>query len=213
MSTIDYRGSYKGRFARQRFAVMNFYRELAIGTVLDVGGGENRLQRVMSETKVVSVDLYHSPTVKADLNGFCLPFASECFDTVVCLDVLEHIDAIHFAFDELLRVAKSYVLISLPNTARWKQRMHFLLSGKISGKYGLPVRESGDRHHWVVNYREAQAFVHARTKGTAFKVAREFPYFYQFSGLAGPLVSWLMRRIAPVEASAWSYWCLLESRR
>ena len=36
-------------------------------------------------------------------------------DCVVCTDVLEHVNNLHEVFEELIRITKRYVIISVPN--------------------------------------------------------------------------------------------------
>jgi len=53
--------------------------------------------------------------------------------------VLEHTNNIHKSFEELCRVARKFVVITLPNAYELKTRLKFLLGLPHSGKYGLPV--------------------------------------------------------------------------
>lgn len=49
-----------------------------------------------------------------------LPFADKTFDTVVCTQVLEHIDEHEVAIGELKRVARNYVVVTVPNEPYFK---------------------------------------------------------------------------------------------
>jgi hypothetical protein len=82
---------------------------------------------------------------------------------------LEHLDNIHYAFDELCRVARRYVIIGLPNMYEWRFRVMFLMGKRLSGKYGLPVEPPQDRHRWLFSLKEARCFVQERALKLGFK--------------------------------------------
>lgn len=88
-----------------------------------------------------------------------LPFDDNSFDVVTALDVLEHLDNPHGALQELFRVAKKSVLISLPNMHYIEFRWRFLRGHGLSGKYKFPPQPILDRHRWVLSYSEALAFI------------------------------------------------------
>jgi len=88
-----------------------------------------------------------------------LPFNSKEFDVVCALDVLEHVDRIHSAVSEIKRIAKSSIIISLPNIAHWSFRLRFLLKGELSGKYNFHSAPTIDRHRWVTNYDQSRKFI------------------------------------------------------
>lgn len=56
----------------------------------------------------------------------------------MALDVLEHTNTIHHAFDELCRVARRHVIIALPNQYEIHDRWLTVRGRNRSGKYGLP---------------------------------------------------------------------------
>ncbi len=96
---------------------------MANGRVLDVGCGNRWVERCLpSNTQYVGLDY---PTTiskgyagKADVfsDGQCLPFASNSFDTVVLMDVLEHLPAPDLAISEAWRILKpgGILLIQVP---------------------------------------------------------------------------------------------------
>ncbi len=98
-------------------------------SILDVGCGNGYfINSLLSEQpdrfdRVVGLDrseeaLSHvrSETIKSDI--IKLPFDTGTFDLVTCLEVLEHLPYPDFqqALDELARVSRSHILISVPNT-------------------------------------------------------------------------------------------------
>jgi SAM-dependent methyltransferase len=92
-----------------------------------------------------------------------LPFAQAAYDFVVALDCLEHLNDLQAGAEELLRVAKKAVIITLPNMAYVKQRMAFFVQGRFStNKYNLSYNScsrSDDRHRWVTVLPQTDAFM------------------------------------------------------
>jgi len=155
-------------------AVVRAFPNVWEGFILDVGCRSGNLRCVLQDSKVHyrGLDLFPPADFIGDL-GVGLPFGDMSFDTVVALDVLEHIDNIYQAFGELCRVARKYVVITLPNAYEVKSRIKFLLGQRLSGKYGLPLEPPHDRHRWLFSLREAIAFTHARVQYHGFEVAAE----------------------------------------
>ncbi|MEW6171996.1 MAG: class I SAM-dependent methyltransferase [Bacillota bacterium] len=144
------------------------------GIILDVGcrSGNFKSQLPNKMVRYYGIDLFPPATIIANVEHG-LPFKKASFDVVVALDVLEHTNDIHNAFGELCRVARGYVVISLPNGYELRSRLKFLLGHPISGKYLLPTEPLLDRHRWLFSLREAQAFTHTLSKQYGFKVERE----------------------------------------
>lgn len=88
-----------------------------------------------------------------------LPFNNKEYDVVCALDVLEHVDQIHSAVNEIKRIAKSAIIISFPNIAHWSFRLRFLFKGELSGKYTFHSSPTTDRHRWVTNYEQSRKFI------------------------------------------------------
>ncbi len=158
---------YDSREARSRF-VAGHFAALWQRSVLDVGCFRRELGAALpGGCRYVGIDLMGRPDVTVNLDGGRIPFADGSFDTVVCVDVLEHLERIHAVFDELLRVSRHRLLISLPNC--WHGNWRWVLPGAAvgSGKYyGLPTQAPPDRHRWFFNTFEAVSFIRARA-GTA----------------------------------------------
>ena len=64
----------------------------------------------------------------------------------------------HGSFRELFRVARRYVVVTLPNAYYAPARLQFLAGRPLSGKYGLPLDPPADRHRWVFSFAEAALF-------------------------------------------------------
>lgn len=144
------------------------------GRLLDVGCRSRTLWALLSTSDVryVGLDLKLPADIIGDLDAG-LPFANESFDVVLALDVLEHTDKIHKAFGELCRVARQYVVVTLPNGYDVRSRVRFLLGRPLSGKYGLPHEPHADRHRWLFSFSEAMAFVRSRAGGAGFRTLVE----------------------------------------
>ena len=109
------------------------YRMLAStepATVLDAGCGEgfvvDYLARRDADLRIVGVDLSAAAVDYAQAHFgdrarfrtgsvYKLPFSDRSFDTVLCSEVLEHLDDPDRAVEELKRVARKAVLITVPH--------------------------------------------------------------------------------------------------
>jgi len=156
--------------------VIRAFPEIWSGKVLDVGCRSGLLKKALSdegcEIEYCGLDIHPPADVIADL-AKGLPFDNNSFDVVVALDVLEHIDDIHRAFDEVCRVARKFVVLTLPNVYELRGRIKFLLGLPLSGKYGLPLDSPSDRHRWLFSFVEARRFVQSRAKCLGFTVKAE----------------------------------------
>jgi hypothetical protein len=86
------------------------------GRVLDVGCRSEELAGALgnrSEMSYVTTDSASCGQVVANLNAG-LPFGSDSADVVVCLDVFERAADLDRGFAELCRIARRYVVVSLP---------------------------------------------------------------------------------------------------
>jgi len=87
-----------------------------------------------------------------------LPFKAQEFDTVICIEVLEHLENLHEISKDLFRVSNNYVLISLPNC--WRDARVKIQRGIGSfAHYGLQLKNPLDRHKWFFTSSEAIDFL------------------------------------------------------
>jgi len=158
------------------FGVIKAFPNIWEGSVLDVGCRSGGFKQVLStfslSTSYYGVDLYPPADVIANVE-YNLPFLDAEFDVVVALDILEHTDNIHKAFTEICRVAKRYVVITLPNSYEIKGRFKFFFGRPLSGKYGLPIEPPKDRHRWLFSLREAREFICTLGRRCGFEVRNE----------------------------------------
>jgi hypothetical protein len=144
------------------------------GTVLDAGCRNQALRQALEEhsVKYVGLDIHPPADLLADLDDG-IPLADDEADVVVALDVLEHTNAIHHAFDELCRVARRHVVIALPNQFEIHGRWATVRGRTRSGKYGLPLDPPGDRHRWLFSFEEARTFCRHRAHSAGWRVVDE----------------------------------------
>lgn len=70
------------------------------------------------------------PVVQGDVNSELSDFANDAFDVVVLSQSLQMLRAPHEALAELMRIAPM-AIVSVPNFAHWKNRLHLALKGKM----------------------------------------------------------------------------------
>jgi hypothetical protein len=197
--------------AEKALYIADKYTPLLTGSVLDVGCDQAPLRRlVLRADRYTGVDILPTADYIVDLDKQNLPFADRSYDTVVCTDVLEHLERCHAVFDELCRVAAHHIIVSLPNPLR------VLLMGLYEGSagrskfYGLPVDPPADRHRWFFGRDEAAAFLTERGRRNGFAVE-------QLDDEEGGCYPWRDRSGTDVLAASnvrgGTLWCLLARER
>lgn len=198
--------------ARGKTAI--FVGEVAHGRVLDIGCGDRWAESVLSETAsyvgldyptTISLGYVGKPTILGDATF--LPFADSSFDTVLLLDVLEHLADPERAIREVYRVLKSggvfvvqtpflYPLHDEPHDFyRWT---HYGLHALIS-RCGMEVKKI--IHYGNPAETAAALFAVALAKGVIDAVRRRhfsllivpvLVLAVPFFNLSGLLLGWLM---------------------
>lgn len=183
------------------------------GKVLDVGCGDSHLKELI-QADYVGIDKYGKPDVLKDISAG-LPFKDGSFDTVAAFDILEHMDDIYFIFNELCRVSRNYVVITLPNMFEWRFRLSFLFGKSVSAKYGLPKDPSPDRHRWHFSFTQAEKFVKKRAEKNNFMISQEIICYYKYNKILPRVInkigSLLGRKFQNLFAS--HYLVILERKR
>jgi len=152
---------YWGREEKARHVARRYARYL-VGSLLDVGCDRKQLRDAIgrADLRYVGVDRAAPADLCVDLEKEQIPVPDGAFDTVLCLDVLEHLDGIHAAFAKLVRCMRRYLIVSLPNN--WFGVYDHLLRGHgIPRFYGLPAAYPDDRHRWFFNFDDADHFLQA----------------------------------------------------
>lgn len=153
------------------------YREILQGEILDVGADQCGLKKFLPQgTKYIGIGLGGSVDVEINLEKGKLPYQDNSFDCVLCLDTLEHLDNIYEVFDELCRVTREYLIISLPNP--WVSFMGMLRGGYYKHTelpmkfYNLPTDPPEDRHKWFYGVHEAERFLKERGRRNGMGVVQ-----------------------------------------
>lgn len=129
------------------------------GTLVDVGARDQRLKAFLPQgIQYLAADMVPGHDLLWDLNG-STGAANDQYDVTVALDVLEHVEGIHAALTELIRISRSKVFISLPNMTCLGLRWTYFTTGRLGAKYDLLARHPGDRHRWLTSYDQMCAFV------------------------------------------------------
>ncbi len=124
-----------GRFISY-YQQVKFITDLNPDNVLEIGIGNKMLVNYLKEhnlpIQTCDIDKNLDPDFLGDIRD--LPVESESFEVVCAFQILEHIpfDEVGKALDELSRVSKKYVIISVPYTA-----IHFELIIRSTITYRL----------------------------------------------------------------------------
>lgn len=170
---------YNGRVERAEFAA-DVFDEYFESSVLDVGCWKRDLESQLPvNTQYTGIDIAGDPDIHVNLEEEKLErFDQNQYETIACLDVLEHIENIHEVFDDICRVASDYAIISLPNNYMMRDIKKALLTGQtVSRKfYGLPPEKPEDRHKWFFNYQQAKSFMNRRAQQNNATVIEQVDY-------------------------------------
>jgi hypothetical protein len=144
------------------------------GTLVDVGARDKILQQYLQKTRLhyLSSDIMPGHPLYWNLEE-PLPAMDNAYEVIVALDVLEHVENIHQALQELLRVSRNRLFISIPNMTCLSFRLHFFYFGKLSGKYTLLPTHQGDRHRWLTSYPQVCTLVQHAIKDRGYE-ARQY---------------------------------------
>lgn len=146
-------------------------------SVLDVGCGEgfvaNFLYDKIKGLKITAVDYFEEAVKKAQAGNqrnirfekgdiYRLNYDKDAFDMVLATEVLEHLDKPVEALEELVRTARKYVVVSVPNEPFFC--LGNLLSGKNIKRLGNPIDHV---NHWT--YFGFEKFIRNNTKNVKLK--------------------------------------------
>jgi hypothetical protein len=174
-------------------------------TLLDVGCRGCGLKPFVDDLVAYQgADLFQNPeksvTHVLDLEQ-PLPFPDGHFDFVTALDVVEHVDGLDAAVEELVRVARRAALIMLPNNACIYTRLQFLATSHISEKYTLSYPTQRDRHRWFTTLEDADRYFDDFSAAHGASVDR----VYYMDGPRKTRVSKVLRALgAPAQWWTWA---------
>ncbi len=201
---------FADREGRARFIAQTFKSEIAESKkILDVGSDYNTLKKIVGN-KVLGVDLYGEPDITIDFEKDKLEqFKDNSFDLVVCTEVLEHLDNLHAMADELWRVSRRYIVVSLPNCLSLFAKWNVVRHGTVSKYYGLPFERPEDRHRWLFTYRDIDRFFEHFAARHKCHIKRKFLQCNYAPTLKGRLMRLLVAGLS-LDSASQSYWVLLE---
>jgi len=149
------------RFLIERFfsSVISLAKPLSPKKVLDAGCGEGFSLNKLMENKIgeeiegienskeaILIGKKIFPKAKIKLGDiYNLPYPSNYFDLVLATEVLEHLENPQKALSEIIRVAKKYIILSVPNEPIF--RLANFLRGKYVKRFG---NSPGHINHWTI---------------------------------------------------------------
>lgn len=136
----------------------------SIQAICEVGCAEGellkRIHGVFPDANLTATDISEHEIAKAGRNcssitvDFSIQNAEDldaypdsCFDLVVCCEVLEHLSDPRQGLNELHRISKKFLLVSVPNEPIW--RILNLCRGKYVRAWG---NTPGHLNHWTVDH-------------------------------------------------------------
>jgi len=148
----------------QKFLINNFYsslislaKPLLPKTILDAGCGEGftmdklskngigeKMEGIEYSKEVINLGKKLFPNlIFKDGSIYDMPYKDNSFDLVVCTEVLEHLEQPAKALQEMLRVSKKYLIVSVPNEP------FFMLGNFLRGKnLACLGNDMGHINHW-----------------------------------------------------------------
>ena len=171
-------------------------------SLLDLGCRTMALKRHLSSCRMYrGADLVGGDGIfQCDLEKGLSSFSDNSFDVVVALDVLEHLENCHNLLQEMKRVAKKNVIVSLPNMFYLKFRFLFFFKGFLSGKYSFSRVPILDRHRWIMSFEEATNFVDANCVDLTVQHLKIVPKRGRTRLILSPIESWLAEKFPNIFA-------------
>ncbi|XOB41355.1 MAG: class I SAM-dependent methyltransferase [Candidatus Nealsonbacteria bacterium] len=131
---------------------------LAPKKVLEVGIGNKTVLNYLKNQGVEVITLDIDEKLKPDIVGNVLkmPFQDNSFDVILCAEVLEHLPFKEFdkALEELERVSKQYVVLSLPHfghTIKLGFKVPLIKEKRLVMKFSFfPKHQFNGEHYWEI---------------------------------------------------------------
>ena len=131
--------------------------------VLEIGPGPGVFKALAAVSGVAVETLDLDPDLAPDhvAPADAMPFADQAFDVVCAFQMLEHVpyEAAQAIFAEMCRVARTHVVISLPDArAGWPYSLHVPRKGDLRlilprPRRGPPEHVFDGQHHWELSTR------------------------------------------------------------
>lgn len=127
---------YERIFSPSRWPLQGYHKIAASwseGSVLDIGSDNGRIKELIPDA--VCLD-FSRPAIKwtkgINADAYNLPLKDSCFDTILLLEILEHLKTPSSAFSEAIRVSRNLIIISIPEKGE-----HL----SVSHAYDIPLTE------------------------------------------------------------------------
>lgn len=173
---------FEGRFVSYYWQLKEVL-DLKPTTVLEVGVGDKVFGNFLkNNTSVAYTSLDIAADLTPDVVGSVteLPFENKSFDVVCAFEVLEHLPFVELeqALSELCRVARSYVVISVPHFGpmlSFSLKIPFIPQIRLALKLPYPRRHIfNGQHYWELGKKGYPASL-LRSKLSAHgKILRDF---------------------------------------
>lgn len=141
-------------------------RRLGPKNVLEIGPGPGLFKAVAATFGMDVETLDLDPALKPDHVGSAtaIPFPDDTYDVVCAFQMLEHLpyEASLKAFEEMARVSRRHIVISLPDARRvWQYEVHIPKKGALKllvprPQLSAPIHAFDGEHYWEINKRGYQ---------------------------------------------------------
>lgn len=153
--------------------------------LLEIGPGNGLLTWLLRQSGRCVTTLDIDSAVRPDVLGSveAMPFSDRSFDTVLCIEVLEHLpwDDFGSALSEIHRVTRKRVVLSLPHVGRYWMLVGTLpLLGGVWGSVDLPSWNPPDfanhpEHYWSIGSKGCRdSEVKDRITAAGFVIRNEY---------------------------------------
>ena len=137
--------------------------QLTPSKILEVGIGNGFVSKYLKKrgAYIVTLDIVYGLIPDVVGSVLKIPFAERTFEVVTCFEVLEHLpyDEFKYALNELAKVSKRYLLLSLPDvTPVYRLNIEVPKIKPIKKLIKHPFPRSvkhifDDSHHWEIGHK------------------------------------------------------------